>query len=127
LQGVPVSCGKADEPTTLIVTDRAPALGATVKNSDITEGFTLRHASVLTDAIALDATSPLHTAGFAMSAYTVTPPLSYAGTPGRFDRTVGSWSTAPGHVELSAVAGYRTEDGCYYQLPSPLFSYDVTP
>ena len=128
LEGVPGNCGTADDPATLIVTDRVPALGATVKNNDITEGFTVAYASMFTSAIEVDETSPLHTASYETpTPNPFTPTPSDSGKRGRFDRTVVSWGVAPAHVELAAVAGYRTDDGCYYKLPSPLLSYDVTP
>lgn len=40
---------------------------------------------------------------------------------------VGSWSEAPGHVELEATTGFRSEAGCHYRLPRPVLSYDVIP
>ena len=125
LPGVPGNCGTEDDPATLIVTDRAPAFGATVKNSGITEGFTVGFASTFTSSIAVDRSSPLHTAGYDNSTSSWTP--SFYGPAGRFTRIVDGWSVAPAHVELAAVGGFRTDDGCYYKLPSPLLSYDVTP
>jgi hypothetical protein len=35
--------------------------------------------------------------------------------------------SAPGHVELAAATGWKTQDGCYYRLPHTLLSYDVRP
>jgi hypothetical protein len=42
-----------------------------------------------------------------------------------YSTTVDSWSTAPGHVELSDIKLRATESGCVFVFPSPLFSYDV--
>jgi hypothetical protein len=126
LLGVPGNCGTADDPATLVVTDRVPALGATVKNVDITEGFTVAFASSFTPTIMIDESSPLHTASYETQSSREWNP-SISGKAGRFERIVGSWGVAPAHVELAAVAGYRTDDGCHYKLPSPLLSYDVTP
>ena len=111
------------------LTQVAPATGASVPNGMIahtyqTVGLDARFASLRL------ATLGNHTAG-------AIPALSPTVTP--VPRTDGSgndylyaftitWPTAPGHVALADPSIYQSSaDGCEYQLPSPLFEYDVTP
>ena len=122
----PPGCGTENEPTPLTVVNRSPALGATVKNSDIVESFTVKAPFFVLDPLVVESTSPAHTAGGVYGGANGWG-LIGSGRDVRFERTVASWTSAPGHVELAAVVGWKTDDGCYYKLPSPLLSYDVTP
>jgi hypothetical protein len=123
---LPGACGTADDPTVLTVVGRQPALGATVKNGTIEEAFTVTTPSPWLVEVDVDQRSPLHTAGW-VGPSTDVQFAPDERVPTRLHRVVRTWSNAPGHVELSAVAGYQTDDGCYHRFPSPLLSYDVTP
>jgi hypothetical protein len=109
----------------LTIADVSPARGATVPNHAIVEKFTIKNApgfftSFTTTLLAT------HTAGYpnppngALSVASVGNDLIYSST-------VDSWTMAPGHVEMAFSSRYRTDDGCIYAFPSPMFSYDVVP
>jgi hypothetical protein len=122
----PLPCGTADNPVVLDVTRRVPALGATVRNTDIQEGFTLPWTGFEIPLLGQLGGTSLHTAGYVTAGDYQWSPGNVGGDQ-RYERTGTAWSNAPGHVELFAVGAYQTEDGCYYKLPSPLLSYDVVP
>jgi hypothetical protein len=42
-----------------------------------------------------------------------------------YELVVDKWAQAPAHVEISADRAYSANN-CWWQLPSPLFAYDVT-
>jgi hypothetical protein len=44
-----------------------------------------------------------------------------------YSSTDDAWATAPSHVETTFSGLFKTDDGCVYAFPSPLFSYDVVP
>jgi hypothetical protein len=122
----PLPCGSEDAPVTLPVMDRVPALGATVKNRNLTEGFTIDWPGFEITPPSLIRPTPRHTAGYETE-QTTGWIASNSGKNERYERSGAVWSAAPGHVELSAAVGWRTEAGCHFKLPSPLLSYDVTP
>jgi hypothetical protein len=122
----PLPCGTEDDPATLTVTERAPALGATVRDGNLTEGFTVNQPGFYLGPIDIRTLAPRHTAGYDIEVATEWT-ASDSGNDERYERTGIAWSVAPGHVELSAAVGWRTDTGCYFKLPSPLLSYDVTP
>jgi hypothetical protein len=117
------SCPGLGAPTVLEVTDLSPALGDSVSNDAIVHRFTLAE-DIRVDGLALEG-SPEHTAGLAH------PALSFHHDPpsaaDQFTADPITWATAPAHVEIVSPIVYQTDEGCAYQLPSPLFSYDVTP
>lgn len=124
-----IGCGTEENPATLRIADRVPAIGATVLNGHIDEAFTLKDAFFYLYPLEFDTLAPLHTAGrenydtYAPSRWSETD----SGKDVKYWRQVPSWSSAPGHVALVPLAGWKTDSGCYYKLPSPLLSYDVTP
>lgn len=124
----PAACGTEDDPATLTITERVPAPGATVKNGNITEAFTVKQPFSYLGLGPYDirTLAPRHTAGYAVEVATQWT-ASDSGKNERDERTGVAWSAAPGHVELSAAIGWRTDTGCYFKLPSPLLSYDVVP
>lgn len=119
-----VFCGGVTNPTVLTLDSVTPALGATVPNDEIVHSFSVLNDIVFQD-IALEEL-PSHTAGDPSSAITFGYTVAAESTDLAAADPV-DWSYAPGHVELDAPIIYQTDDGCAYKLPSPLFSYDVTP
>ena len=119
----PPGCGGIDAPALLDVSDLTPALGASVPNDTIVHSFTVSGPVGFED-IAL-VYPDAHTAGQPSTAlaFSYTPlgdGAAYAADP-------VTWETAPAHVEIDAPVVYESDDGCGYALPTPLFSYDVTP
>lgn len=116
-------CPGPSTPLELTLADVSPEPGTSVSNDAIVHTFTLT-GSVAFDSIAF-AFPEAHTAG------EPTPELGFefeqtdAGTV--YTAEPVSWEVAPGHVELAVPVIYQTPDGCGYELPSPLFAYDVTP
>jgi hypothetical protein len=121
----PSGCGTEDHPAIIQVIDRFPALGATVPNKDIEEGFTLKDLPF--EFIDPSYDWLLDTAGMPLQDGLNAPWTRQ--TKGRdvwVRRTVDRWDM-PGHVELTAEQGWKTEQGCYYALIGPLLSYEVVP
>jgi hypothetical protein len=116
------TCAGVNAPTVLTLVNLVPALGDSVPNRDIVHSFSIADDLVFSD-IAL-AYLETHTAG------TPEPALQFTYTIAEQTTDLTSspvvWTSAPGHVELGAPLVYQTPDGCAYELPSPLFSYDVT-
>lgn len=121
-----VPCGTEVAPGELRITKRIPALRASVKNLDIEETFTVGDSPISFDVRGTLIEAATHTAGYDPSRqdFSRQPTL---GKDVTFRRLVDAWSKAPGHVEIEAIAGWKTEDGCHYRLPDPVLSYDVTP
>ncbi len=121
------NCGTESDPIILTVSERTPALGASVTNSSIQHSFTLQDSPIMFSSVTLGFLAPKHTAGMPTTssfAFTVTPSgedLIWSST------TIDSWPVAPGHVEIVPLSGWKNDEGCHYKLPTPLFSYDVTP
>lgn len=119
-------CGSETNPTILTVTDRTPVMGTSVTNKSIAHAFTVKEAPIMFSSLPVGLPSPQHTAG------TPTPsPLTWMGQASGKDlvwsTTIDAWATAPSHVEMAPIGGWKSDSGCYYKLPSPLFSYDLTP
>jgi hypothetical protein len=114
--------------TTVELTAVAPAAGASVKNSMIVHTYQTVGLDAHLTQIGL-AALPNHTAG-SPPAFTgsVQPvPRTGGGTDYQYSFTI-TWPIAPAHVALADPGIYESEaDGCRFQLPNPLFEYDVTP
>jgi hypothetical protein len=114
-----VNCGGIGMPTELHV-DVTPALGASVPNNKIVHTFTVL------DPIGFDSQaigySSSHTAGDPDPALV----FSLPDANNTLTAAAVTWEYAPAHVEFEFPIVYQTPDGCGYQLPSPLFSYDIT-
>jgi len=121
-----ILCGTEVAPGELRITKRIPELGASVKNLDLEESFKVGGSPISFDVQGILIEAATHTAGYALSRrdFSMQPML---GKDITFQRVVDAWSEAPGHVEIEAIAGWKTEDGCHYRLPDPVLSYDVTP
>jgi hypothetical protein len=121
-----VPCGTEEDPAELRITKRSPALQASVKNLDIEETFTVGDSPIDFSVAGILDKSAEHTAGYVVDGLTSWGHL-VSGRDVTFVRFVPSWSYAPAHVEYDAIAGWVTEGGCYYKLPTPVLSYDVVP
>ena len=119
-------CGTESNPTILTVGDRVPAIGASVANSSISHSFTVKDAPIMFSSLALGLLAPKHTAGIPTPS-SLTWTATASGQDLNWTTMVQSWATAPGHVEMVPTGGWKSDSGCYYKLPPPLFSYDVTP
>jgi hypothetical protein len=117
-------CGTESNPTVLTVADRIPAIDASVANGNILHSFTVKEAPITFSSITLGLLAPKHTAGDATPS-SLTWTAASSGKDLVWSTTVESWSTTPGHVEMVPAKGWKSDSGCYYVLPSPLFSYDV--
>ncbi len=115
-------CSGINDPTVLTLVNVVPALGDSVPNQDIVHSFSIADDIVFSD-IAL-AYLETHTAGTPGPALKFSYEIAAATTD--FTSSPVVWTSAPGHVELEAPIIYQTPDGCAYELPSPLFAYDVT-
>lgn len=119
------TCGTFDNPGILKLTNRSPAMGASVVNRDIVHSFTVVNAPA--DYYSFDL---LHGEGHSAGLSTPDDPrfrTTRSGNNINYQMTIDSWSSAPGHVLLSARGSFSTSQGCTWTFPSPLFSYDVTP
>jgi hypothetical protein len=119
------TCGTFDNPGILKLTNRSPAIGASVVNRDIVHSFTVVNAPA--DYYSFDL---LHGEGHSAGLSTPDNPRFRTARSGNnisYQLTIDSWSSAPGHVVLSARRSFSTSQGCTWAFPSPLFSYDVTP
>jgi hypothetical protein len=123
--GASYACGTESEPVAFRLKDVLPVAGTTVVNKGIVQQFTLEDPPFILSTGLSFILLPKHTAG--------TPnPVSLqvmANTSGKdhvYSTTVDSWTTAPGHVELSDNKLRATQSDCVFVFPSPLFSYDVT-
>jgi hypothetical protein len=97
-----------------------------VTNSNIAHSFTVKDAPIMFSTLTLALLAPKHTAGTPTpSSSTWTAEIS--GQDLTWSTTIQSWATAPGHVEMVPAGGWKSDSGCHYKLPTPLFSYDVTP
>jgi hypothetical protein len=117
-------CGTHADPGILKLTGPSPAIDATVANQAIVHGFTIVGAPA--DFTNFDLRyGPSHTAGLPTPA---NPRFhtTVSGSDVIYQLTIDSWARAPGHVEFSANGGYDTKEGCTWNFPSPLFSYDLT-
>jgi len=116
-------CGTVQEPLELTLKDVKPALGSTVPNAGIVQTFT-----VVGKLLRLDpsfARSGAHTAGAPIP--TTTPwTIGASGGDTVYTTLPMTWTTAPGHVELTPPGLLVTADGCVSVLPTPTFSYDIT-
>ena len=121
-----VPCGTEDVPGELRITKHAPALGASVKNLAIEESFTVGDSPIDFDVQGILVEAAAHKAGYDVSEFDSWG-YSVSGRDVTFQRVVDSWSEAPAHVELEAIAGWKTEEGCHYKLPKPALSYEVVP
>jgi len=118
-------CGTHASPGILKVTGLSPAIASTVINQHIVHGFVVENAPAFFTNFTLEY-RPTHTVGLP----TPSDPTFQATLSGNnliYQLTVDAWSRAPGHVEFEASGGYATSKGCYWEFPSPLFSYDITP
>jgi hypothetical protein len=119
------NCPGVGAPALLELSDLTPALGASVVNDAIVHSFTVE-GDVSFDGVASDALSypRVHTAG------TADPALAFEHVPAsdltHFTSVAVTWANAPAHVEITTPLVFETDEGCAYQLPAPLFSYDVT-
>jgi hypothetical protein len=127
----PLRCGTPDNPAVLHVGRRSPALGATVKNRAIEESFTVEGSPIYLELppypFSVLEETPAHTAGYVGYQSATQWSSGVADGDVTIARTVDAWSEAPGHVELAVIVGWQSEQGCYYRLPDPILSYDVTP
>ena len=117
-------CGTHADPGILQLTNRTPALDATVNNQAIDHGFTVVRAPAEFSSFELKF-GPSHTAGLP----TPEKPkfqLTIVGGDIIYKLTIDSWARSPAHVEMVASGGYDTPAGCTWSFPSPLFSYDIT-
>jgi|GEM_PF-1327517 len=116
-------CGTLASPGILQVKDLVPSLGATLPNQAIVHSFTVANAPAIYTNFGLDYGSS-HTAGGPRPAHP-----SFQVTRKDADLlyrlTLDSWSYAPAHVEILVPSGFTTPKGCWWQFPSPLFSYDI--
>jgi hypothetical protein len=110
-----IGCGSEENPATLRIVDQIPAIGAKVASGYIDEAFTLKDAFFYLSPLEFDSYTPSEWSEID------------SGKDIKYSRRVSSWSSAPRHVALVPLAGWKTDSGCYYKLPSPLLSYDVTP
>lgn len=116
------SCGSPEAPLLYTVENVTPAPGSTVTNAGIVHSFALKGNDVLaklTGAVAEGHTAGLPAATLTWSAMAGNDAVIYQAAP-------MSWTDAPAEVRLNLVGTYTTDDGCYYKLPAPLFSYSVT-
>jgi len=116
-------CGTHAAPGILSLANLSPAMGATVANQNIVHGFTVLGAPAEFNNFELRF-GPSHTAGLP-----VPEKPKFAMTPAESDivyqLTIDGWTHAPAHVELLASGGFETMQGCAWDFPSPLFSYDI--
>jgi hypothetical protein len=119
-------CGTQAKPGILNVEDRIPKVGASVVNSNILHSFTVKDSPIESQDIYLNLAllSPKHTAGGSTPG-TLTWTVEESGKDITWSTTINAWQTAPGHVEIVSGGGGWESAGCYYDWPSPLFSYDV--
>jgi len=118
------SCGTSRNPTILTLRDLTPPIGGTVVNKDIVQRFTIVNAPGLMSTVNFAAVRGIHTAG------NPTPgsqgnSITQVGMDITYEMPVANWEIAPAHVEMVPVGG-GFEGDCYFTLPSPVFSYDVT-
>lgn len=121
-------CPTGTNATTLELTGVAPAAGTSVTNSMITHTFQTVGADARLDQLLL-VTLPNHTAGsipqFTGSVLPV-PRTDGSGNDYQYSFTI-TWPTAPGHVAIADPGQYQNpKDNCVFQLPTPLFEYDIT-
>jgi hypothetical protein len=119
-------CGTDTAPTQLEIGNVSPAAGSSVANTGTVMSFTIMGELVdLSPSLSAAAT---HTAG----AGTPNPLLwtfsiSSSGKDSVFTSSPITWAMAPGHVELDAATLFKDpSSGCVSEIPSPLFSYDIT-
>lgn len=117
------SCGTAQAPMALTLTDVSPASGASLPNSSIVERFTIVGQHLKIDAnFGLPAA---HTAG-----QTVPSPVHWtygvSGADTVYTSEPFAWQNAPAHVEVDSIGLLQTTDGCVWALPNQIFKYDVT-
>lgn len=116
-------CPSVSAPGELTLASLSPALGAELPNQSIVHEFSLPNG-LLIDSIALSYPAE-HSAG------APNPELQFSYSVGdsttQYTADPVEWERAPGHVEIEAPLVYQTDVGCAYRLPSPLFSYDITP
>jgi hypothetical protein len=116
-------CGTSAQPGILKVANLSPPLGSTVANQAIVHGFTVVNAPAQFNNFDLRF-GPAHTAGLPTPEK---PRFTMISADGSiiYQVTIETWSTAPGHVELTSSGGFQTKQGCAWAFPSPLFSYDL--
>jgi hypothetical protein len=116
-------CGTVQEPLELTIKDVRPALGSSVPNVGIVQSFTI--AGKLLKIDPTFAQPGTHTAG-ARIPNSVSWTYAASGTDTVYTSAPLSWTTAPGHVELTPNGLLVTADNCVSVMPTPTFSYDIT-
>lgn len=116
-------CGTVQEPLELVLKDVKPAPGSSLPNADIVHGFTVVGKLVKLELAFAHAGS--HTAGLPIPA-TTNWTYGVSGADTVYAALPMSWTSAPGHVELTLPSLLMEADGCVFSLPTPMFSYDIT-
>ena len=122
-------CPTGTNATTLELTGVAPAANASVPNSMIAHTFQTVGADAYVEQFPIVALAN-HTAGripeTTQVMITPVPRADGSGQDYLYKFTV-TWPTAPAHVALANSAIYvNPKDNCHFQLPTPLFEYDIT-
>jgi hypothetical protein len=116
-----VVCAGPNAPAELHLANVTPAPGSTVANDAIVHSFSVQDDIAFEDILL--AYPPAHTAGASDPALTFSYKIS--STTVDYTGVAVTWEAAPGHVEIDAPVIYQTPEGCSFQLPTPLFSYDL--
>ncbi|MEO6599124.1 MAG: hypothetical protein ABIQ16_04575 [Polyangiaceae bacterium] len=116
-------CGTVQQPLELTLKDVKPALGSSVPNANVVQSFTIAGKLLKIDPSFGRAAA--HTAGAPIPA-TVSWTYGASGADTVYTTLPMTWTTAPGHVELTPPGLLVTADGCVSVLPTPTFSYDIT-
>jgi hypothetical protein len=116
-------CGTVQEPLELTIKDVKPALGSSVANANIVQSFTIVGKLLKLDPTFAEPAA--HTAG-ARIPNSVTWTYAASGNDTVYTSQPVSWTTAPGHVELTPAGLLVTPDNCVAVMPTPTFSYDIT-
>ena len=118
------SCGTTSNPTILTLRDLTPPIGGTVVNKDIVQRFTIVNAPGLMSTVNFAPVRGIHTAG-SPTLGSQGNSITQVGGDITYEMPVANWEIAPGHVEMVPIGGGFDGD-CYFTLPRPVFSYDVT-
>ncbi len=116
------TCGTQAAPEILKVTDVTPAAGSTVEGRSTTQSFRIVGSPGMIKEVSFQPAAN-HTAG-SPTPPSVTINVQQDGLDLVYTFEEVTWASA-GHVELSNTLVYQV-GGCFYALPKPLFSYDVT-
>jgi hypothetical protein len=117
-------CGTVQEPLLLTLKDVKPALGSSVPNANIVHSFTIVGKLLKIDPTFAPAGTQ-HTAG-ARIPNVLSWTYAASGGDTVYTSEPLSWTTAPGHVELTPPGVLVTPDNCVSELPTPTFSYDIS-